>query len=51
MKWANMQARMRGAAGGAVASCRDRETVAAGAFQYNTASVKREFQQHAMQHI
>ena len=32
-------------------SRRDRETDAAGAFQYNTASVKRDFQQHATQHM
>ena len=41
----------RRAAGGAPASCRDRETDAAGAFQYNTAGVKRDFQQHAMQYM
>ena len=41
----------RGVAGGAAASCHDRETDAAGAFQYNTASVKRDFQQHATQHM
>ena len=41
-----MPARMLGAA-----SCRDRETDAAGAFQYNTAGVKRDFQQHTMQHM
>ena len=40
-----------GAAGGVAASCRDRETDAAGAFQYNTAGVKCDFQQHATQHI
>ena len=39
------------AAGGATASCRDRETDAAGTFQYNTAGVKRDFQQHATQHM
>ena len=32
-------------------SCSDRETDAAGAFQYNTAGVKRDFQQHATQHM
>ena len=38
-------------AGGVTASCHDRETDAAGAFQYNTAGVKRDFQQHATQHM
>ena len=52
IKWANMRARTRGTG----AARRDgrrggRETDAAGIFQYNTAGVKRDFQQHATQHM
>jgi len=43
-----MRARTRGAA---AESCCDRETDATGAFQYNTAGVKRDFQQYATQHM
>ena len=46
-----MRALTHGAAGDVAASCRDRATDAAGAFQYNTAGVKRDFQLHATQHM
>ena len=44
---AGVNARRGGRRGGR----RDRETDAASAFQYNTAGVKRDFQQHATQHM